>query len=139
MDNVGCMTTTQTYRDATFISTDAHVTEPVDLYVDRVDAEFKHRAPHIVDSDGWRTLYVEGLGPRKLMTSSELEVATVGGYEASERIADQERDGVTAEVIFPTFALQACFAAEDAKLQLQLCQAYNSWATDTFAGQHRLL
>jgi predicted TIM-barrel fold metal-dependent hydrolase len=130
---------TQTYHDATFISTDAHVTEPVDLYVERVDAEFKDRAPRIVDSDGWRTLYVEGLGPRKLMTSSELEVAVVGGFEVSERIADQERDGVKAEVIFPTFALQACFAAEDSKLQLQLCQAYNSWATDAFASQHRML
>ena len=28
---------TETYRDAVFVSTDSHVTEPIELYADRVD------------------------------------------------------------------------------------------------------
>jgi predicted TIM-barrel fold metal-dependent hydrolase len=129
----------ETYRDALFISTDSHVTEPIDLYTERVDREFRDRAPRIVEQDGWRTLLIEGLGPRKLMTAGELEVAVVGDWDADSRLRDQERDGVWAEVIFPTFALQACFASDDAEFQLQLCRAYNSWAADAFAGQPRLL
>lgn len=130
---------TETYRGATFISTDSHVTEPIELYAERVDAAYRDRAPRIVEQDGWRTLYIEGLGPRKLMRASELEVATVGDWDADDRLRDQERDGVWAEVIFPTFALQACFASDDPRLQLQLCRAYNDWAADAFDRPDRLL
>ena len=128
-----------TYRDVPFISTDSHVTEPIELYAERVDARFRDRVPRIETQDGWRTLIVEGLDPRKLMTADEREVAIVGGVDAEERVRDQERDGVTAEVIFPTFALQACFASEDAELQRRLCRAYNDWAADAFAGNPRLI
>jgi predicted TIM-barrel fold metal-dependent hydrolase len=128
-----------TYRDATFISTDSHVTEPIELYAERVDTEFRDRVPRIETKDGWRTLLVEGLDPRKLMTATEREVAIVGDWDADDRVRDQERDGVVAEVIFPTFALQACFSSEDARLQLALCRAYNDWAADAFAGRPRLL
>jgi predicted TIM-barrel fold metal-dependent hydrolase len=128
-----------TYRQAKFISTDSHVTEPIELYAERVDSDFRDRVPRIETQDGWRTLLIEGLDPRKLMTASEREVAIVGDWDADDRIRDQERDGVTAEVIFPTFALQACFASDDAELQLQLCRAYNAWAEDAFGGKERLL
>lgn len=128
-----------TYRDAVYISTDAHVTEPIDLYVERVDADYRERAPQIIDRDGWRTLIIEGLGPRKLMTSDQLKDAVIGGFEASERLADQARDGVAAEVVFPTFALQACFASDDPRLQIQLCRAYNDWAHDAFGRHPRMM
>jgi len=131
--------TIDTYRQATFISTDSHVTEPIELYQDRVDAPYRDRSPRIETKDGWRTLFVEGLDPRKLMTASEREVAIVGGDDPAERFRDQERDGVVAEVIFPTFALQACFASDDPGLQLQLCRAYNGWAREIFGGERRLL
>jgi predicted TIM-barrel fold metal-dependent hydrolase len=128
-----------TYRGATYISTDSHVTEPIELYAERIDRAFRDRAPRIENRDGWRTLLVEGLDPRKLMSADQLAVATVGDWHADDRIRDQERDGVSAEVIFPTFALQACFASDDPQLQLQLCRAYNSWAIDALGGNHRLL
>ncbi|GMU77488.1 MAG: amidohydrolase [Acidimicrobiia bacterium] len=127
------------YRDAVHISTDSHVTEPIELYAERVDAEYRDRVPRIEDVAGWRTLYAEGLDPRKLMTADELELAVVGGTDIATRIADQERDGVSAEVIFPTFALQACFAPDDPGLQLALCRAYNDWAWDAFATHPRML
>ena len=38
---------TETYRDVTFISTDSHVTEPIELFAERVDAEFRDRVPRI--------------------------------------------------------------------------------------------
>src|SRR6478672_13696494 len=100
-----------TYRDAIYISTDSHVTEPIEIYGERVDAAFRGRVPRIETVGDWRTLLIEGLGPRKLMPASELEVAVVGDWEVDDRLRDQSRDGVSAEVIFPTFALQACYAS----------------------------
>lgn len=129
----------ETYRDATFISTDSHVTEPIELYAERVDSSLRERAPRIETRDGWRTLFAEGLGPRKLMSADDLADAVIGDFDPADRVRDQERDGVAAEVIFPTFALQACFAAEDAPLQLALCRAYNDWAAEMFGGEHRML
>jgi predicted TIM-barrel fold metal-dependent hydrolase len=128
-----------TYRGATFISSDSHVTEPIELYMERVAAAYRDRAPVIRERDGWRTLHIEGLAPRKLMRAEELAQATVGDWDPEDRIRDQEADGVAAEVIFPTFALQACFASDDPRLQLELCRAYNEWAADVFARSHRLL
>ena len=130
---------TETYRDAVFISTDSHVTEPITLYEQGVPAAYKDRVPKIVDNDGWRTIYIEGLDPRKLMRASELAEAVIGDVDAASRFTDQERDGVRAEVIFPTFALQACFASDDVGLQAALCRAYNDWAMDVLGNEHRLL
>jgi predicted TIM-barrel fold metal-dependent hydrolase len=126
------------YRDAIHISTDSHVTEPIEVYQERVDAAFRERVPRIETVGEWRTLLIEGLGPRKLMPASEREVAVVGDWDANDRFRDQLRDGVSAEVIFPTFALQACYASDDAEFQRQLCRAYNSWAIEAF-DDHRLL
>jgi predicted TIM-barrel fold metal-dependent hydrolase len=130
---------TDTYRGATFISTDAHVTEPIALYTERLAARLRPRAPRIDTRDDWRVLVVEGLSSRKLMSASQLEVAVVGDWEFDKRVNDQERDGVSAEVVFPTFALQACFASDDPTLQLALCRAYNGWATEMLGGHHRIL
>jgi predicted TIM-barrel fold metal-dependent hydrolase len=123
---------TETYRDAVFISTDAHVTEPIELFAERVDAVFRDRVPRIETVGDWRTLIVENMRPRRLMPASEREVAVVGDFDADDRLRDQARDGVSAEVIFPTFALQACFSSEDAAFQRSLCRAYNSWAAEVF-------
>src|SRR3954464_5612133 len=127
-----------TYRAAICISTDSHVTEPIDVYEERVDAVYRGRVPRIETIGEWRTLLIEGLGPRKLMPASEREVTIVGDFDAQDRFRDQLRDGVSAEVIFPTFALQACYAPDDAEFQRQLCRAYNSWAIEVF-DDHRLL
>src|SRR5690242_942810 len=39
--------TMDTYRGATYISTDSHVTEPIELYAERIDRDFRDRAPRI--------------------------------------------------------------------------------------------
>ena len=51
-------TAVETYRGVTYISTDSHVTEPIELYAERVDAEYReaplnprHRGydPHVAE------------------------------------------------------------------------------------------
>lgn len=123
-----------THTGATYISTDSHVTEPISLYAERVAPDYRDRAPWIEPGEGgMRTIHMEGLRPRTLMSAQQLEEAVVGGWDPDIRIRDQERDGVSAEVIFPTFALQACFAPDDAGLQLALSRAYNNWVAEVFA------
>lgn len=121
-----------TYREMTFVSADSHVTEPIELYAERVDAAFRHRVPRVETKDGWRRLVAEGAHPRRLMSANQLSTAVVGGHDAAARLDDQARDGVVAEVIFPTWALNTCFTSEDPEFQQQLCRAYNDWAAETF-------
>jgi predicted TIM-barrel fold metal-dependent hydrolase len=120
------------------ISADSHVTEPIELYAERVDAKFKDRVPTIANVDGWRTLYAEGMAPRKLMTESELDLAIVAGPDPEQRRREQSQDGVAAEVVFPTWALNTCFVG-DPVLQNAICRAYNDWAIETLATHHRSL
>ena len=122
------------------VSADSHVNEPPEMFGERLDARFRDRAPRVETVDGVESLVMEGLRPRKLpkgrdvLTGEALERAQAGGWEPALRIRDQDRDGVSGEVVFPTLALQACFMAPDAALQMALAQAYNSWVAEVFAG-----
>ena len=122
------------------VSADSHVNEPPEMFGERLDARFRDRAPRVETVDGVESLVMEGMWPRKLpkgrdvLTGEALERAQAGGWEPALRIRDQDRDGVSGEVVFPTLALQACFMAPDAGLQMALAQAYNSWVAEVFAG-----
>jgi predicted TIM-barrel fold metal-dependent hydrolase len=121
------------------ISADSHVNEPPEMFGERLPRPLRHRAPRVEVVDGVECLVMEGLRPRKMprgreaLTGEALERAQAGGWEPSLRIRDQDRDGVSAEVVFPTLALQACFMAPDPALQLALARAYNDWVADVFA------
>ena len=122
------------------VSADSHVNEPPEMFGERLDARFRDRAPRVETVDGVESLVMEGMRPRKLpkgrdvLTGEALERAQAGGWEPALRIRDQDRDGVSGEVVFPTLGLQACFMAPDAALQMALAQAYNSWVAEVFAG-----
>ena len=122
------------------VSADSHVNEPPEMFGERLDARFRDRAPRVETVEGVESLVMEGMRPRKLpkgrdvLTGEALERAQAGGWEPALRIRDQDRDGVSGEVVFPTLALQACFMAPDALLQMALAQAYNSWVAEVFAG-----
>ncbi|HEY2564083.1 MAG TPA: amidohydrolase family protein [Acidimicrobiales bacterium] len=121
------------------ISADSHVTEPIDLYAERLPASMRHRAPTIHNQGDWRILEAEGMAIRKLMSASELDLAVVGGSSSEQRFREQEQDGVVAEVVFPNWALQVCFVPEDPELQKGLARAYNDWAAETMLGEERIL
>ncbi len=124
--------------DLLLISADSHVNEPPEMFAERLEARWRDRAPHVETIDGVECLVMEGMRPRKMprgrdaLTGEALERASAGGWEPSARIRDQDRDGVSAEVVFPTLGLQACFMAPDGDLQLALARAYNDWCADVF-------
>src|SRR5438034_11798081 len=94
------------------ISADSHVTEPPGTYVDRIDRAYRDRAPHMVHDDKLGDIFViEGLErpvPMGLVAAagkSAEELARFGarfedlhrgGWDPDARLADQDKDGVSA-------------------------------------------
>lgn len=126
-------------QDFEFISADSHVNEPPELFAERMPVRLRARAPRTETVDGISQLIIEGMRPRKMpagrvvLGGEELERSQVGGWDPAQRIADQERDGIAAEVIYPTLSLQSTFMTPDPELQLALARAYNDWSCEIFS------
>lgn len=128
--------------DHLVISADSHITEPPETYVDFIDAAFRDRAPRIVDAgaDIGDVFQVEGMRPINLglvaaagKRPEEIKVRGTrfaelhrGGWDPDARILDQQRDGVAAEVIYPTVGMVLC-NMPDIDLKRACFQAYNRW------------
>ena len=124
------------------ISADSHIQEPPELFSDWLPEKFRHKAPRIVERDGGRYLIVDGKRPRRLdIAEGRLEGDDdqrefrdgSTGRDIERRLADQARDGVHAEVIYPNSAL-SLYNSRDAGYQNAVAGAYNDWILDLFSG-----
>ena len=91
------------------VSSDSHVMEPASILQERVAAAFRDRAP---------------LFPQ--LKVGESFQTHPGGSDPSCRVKEMETDGVSAEVLYPTYLLPH-FAMDDGKLQEACFRAYNDW------------
>ncbi len=121
------------------ISADSHVLEPADLWQQRVDHAWRDRAPRLVAADGGeamayddgtRLTYV-GFGSAGDHGRKSISLAEVreGGWDPGMRLVDMGRDGVHAEVLYPSFGMRL-FACADAGLQGACMRAYNDWLVE---------
>lgn len=131
------------------ISADSHVTEPPGCYIDRIDPKFRDRAPHVVHDKERGDLYIiDGLPdivPMALIAAAGQDPATMrmdgarfedlhrGGWNAKERLIDQDRDGVAAEIVYPTVGMMIC-NHPDADYKHACFQAYNQWLEEYVSG-----
>ena len=139
------------------ISADSHMTEPGDLWVERLDRRFRDEAPRVIENpkaDGPRCLFVgPGLHPLAVAAafaagkggdelrehmSRGYEAARPSGWDPAERIKDQELDGIEAEVLYPTLGI-AILGLKDGDLQLACVRAYNDWVAEFAAYNPRRL
>jgi len=128
------------------ISADSHMTEPADLWTTRLDARYRDRAPEVIVHPKSRSLLfvAEGAAPFPVASGfaagrsgKELEEFMRAGYEEArpsgwdpvERIADQELDGIDAEVLYPTLGM-ILFSIPDAELQRACFATYNDWLAE---------
>jgi uncharacterized protein len=128
------------------ISADSHVTEPGDCYLPRIDPRFRDRAPvavtddtmgAVMDVDNGRSRVpygmvaaagrpVEKIGPFEHVGWDELHP---GGWDPVARLAEQDRDGVAVEVLYPSVGMLLC-NHPDADYQKACFDAYNLWIAD---------
>src|SRR5438132_884772 len=124
------------------ISADSHVTEPPNAFIDNIDPKFRDRAPHIQHIEGMGDIFViEGMKtPIPLgivaaagkpaeeirLMGTRFEDLHRGGWDPEARIADQARDGVAAEVVYPTVGMAIC-NHRDLDYKKACCDAYNRW------------
>jgi uncharacterized protein len=130
----------------TAISADSHVTEPGDCYVPYIDPAFRDRAPVAVTHetmgaamsvDNGRSVIPYGMiaaaGRPWDQISPFIHVGWdelhPGGWDATARLAEQERDGVRAEVLYPSVGMLLC-NHPDADYKKACFDAYNRWLAD---------
>ncbi len=124
------------------ISADSHITEPPDTYTAHIDPSWRDRAPTMRHVEGVGDVFaIEGMSrpiPMGLVAAAgkppeEIRVSGVrfeemhrSGWDPSARLADQERDGVAAEVIYPTVGMVLC-NHRDFDFKKACFDAYNRW------------
>lgn len=138
------------------ISADSHVTEPPEAYLDNIDPRFRDRAPRLHHHDTLGDVMLIDNGKSlvpfwlaaaagrpveevRLDTGKRWEDLWPGGWDPVARLADQDLDGVVAEVIYPTVGMLLC-NLRDVDYQRACFQAYNRWIAGFCAtAPHRLL
>jgi len=127
------------------ISADSHVTEPPGTYVDHIDARWREKAPRLVHVEGVGDVFqIDGFPrpvPMGLVAAAgkpahEIRVQGVrfeemhrGGWDPVARLDDQKRDGVAAEVIYPTVGMVLCNHS-DFDYKKACFDAYNRWIAE---------
>jgi predicted TIM-barrel fold metal-dependent hydrolase len=138
------------------VSADSHVVEPADVWTSRIEPRFADRAPHVVKNHGKlqgdffvcedlpptsvKGFALAGLDPKEYFKATKSGYAGVppGAWDPTERIKDQERDGVSAEVLYPSLAM-ALFQLQDGELRAASFRAYNDWLADYVSQNTRRL
>ena len=129
------------------VSADSHVTEPADLWQERLDRRYRDRAPHVVENPGagprWLFLaegtaavpvaggFAAGRSGEALkeIFGKGYEEARPSGWDPVARIADQELDGIDAELLYPSLGM-TLFGMPDGALQRACFDAYNGWLAE---------
>ena len=127
------------------ISADSHITEPPNTYTDRIDHKYKDTAPHMIHDEKLGDVFIVKDFPRPINVSlaaaagkdaSELRTTGAkfdemhkGGWDPNARMADQDRDGVAAEVIYPTVGMVLC-NHRDFDYKKACFDAYNLWISE---------
>ena len=114
--------------DYKVISADSHCNEPAEIY-ERLPVQYRARAPHEETINGERFMVFEGQAPMPVIAPNPLneddmqrywrdgedlgrQQHRAGGVDIPLRLADLEKDGVGAEVIYPQ-AVFKTFASPD--------------------------
>src|SRR2546428_7894034 len=132
--------------DSRLISADSDFVEPPTMWAERLDRRFRDRAPHAVRLEGKPGEYFvcEDLAPAPIAAFFSAGVppaempefmkrgfdqAPKAVHDPAERIKDQDRDGVSAEVIYTSMGMPL-FGLGDAEFRAACFRAFNDWATD---------
>ena len=126
------------------ISADSHIAEAPNTYTDYIDPQWRDVAPHVVETEDKGDVYVidgmkrtinmgliaaAGQAPEELKPNAKWEELPRSGWDSNYRLTDQNRDGVSAEVIYPSVGMVLC-NHPDADYKKAAMDAYNRWISD---------
>ncbi|HLY23460.1 MAG TPA: amidohydrolase, partial [bacterium] len=122
------------------ISADSHVTENPETYRKYIDPSLRDRAPHLASDGAGGDVFIipdltQGALPMGLIAAAGTKSEDIrmtgrftdwhrGGWDPEARLADQDRDGVVAEVLYPTVGLVLC-RHQDLDYKKACMDAYN--------------
>ena len=130
--------------DYPIISADSHISEAPNTYVDYIDPKYRDIAPRIQEGTDKGALYIidgmkrtipmgliaaAGQKPEELNPKADFEDLPRSGWDPKFRIADQNKDGVSAEVIYPSVGMVLC-NHPDADYKTASFEAYNRWISE---------
>ena len=133
------------------ISADSHILEPPACFSEHIEPGFRDRAPRIESDSVGRHVYViegvptpipvgaaDGAGMLPSMRTYHILKATFeqcrrSAWDPEYRLADQERDGIAAEIIYPSLGLMLISLA-DLDYKDACINAYNRWLEGFCAG-----
>ncbi len=127
------------------ISADSHITEPPNCYLDNVERRYRDTAPHVVSRDGVGDVFVipgmDGAVPLGLLAAAGKEPSKItadgvrfedlwrSGWDPRHRAADQDKDGIAAEIIYPTVGMLHC-NHPDFDYKKACFEGYNRWLAE---------
>lgn len=126
------------------LSADSHVLEIPEVWSKRIDSRFKDRVPYLQKSDRHGAIYVipginfslpmallsgAGRPPERMDEKAEFEQLQSGGWDPKKRIQDQERDGIAAEILYPSVGMVLC-KHPDHDYRKACSDAYNAWLAE---------
>jgi predicted TIM-barrel fold metal-dependent hydrolase len=135
---------------AGIISSDGHVCEAANTYTDYIDPKFRDRAPHIATlDDGTEAFVVPGMrkpvalgfvdgagfnAKERLARAKQMKYSDVrsAGYDARDRLAYMDQDGLAAEIIYASVGMGICMH-RDVEYKNACMQAYNRWLAEMCA------
>lgn len=132
-------------REYTVISADAHLDLPPEVWTYRVPAKWRHRAPKtFVMSDGSHAVVCDGSEPHTIGITRNVGVSfeeipfqvpkfsePVGNGTPQQRLQEQDRDGMDAEIMF-TWANRMFEESKEPELYLALVRAYNEYLAEEY-------
>ena len=128
---------------------DSHVSEPLNLWQERLPAKYRDKAPRMLKEHegkpGAWWLIEEGREPHNVIlgfgankTLEELQQflkgfsyagAHRGGWDPAQRVKDMDQDGVAGDVLYTTLGFRM-FWIRDAGFQRACFQVYNDWLAE---------
>ncbi len=131
------------------LDADSHVSEPLNLWQERLPAKYRDRAPRMLKEHegkpGAWWLIEEGREPHNVIlgfgankTLEELQQflkgfsyagAHRGGWDPAQRLKDMDQDGVAGDVLYTTLGFRM-FWIRDAGFQRACFHVYNDWLAE---------
>lgn len=129
-------------------SCDAHIVEPNDLFTANMSDGCKQWAPNaVIDEKGMRANRLgetvlfkipANFHTHKVGEANDLDTRRRGVRDLGMRLVDMERDGVDAELCFPSLGLLAP-SIPDRQASAEAARIYNDWAWDHLEGARNKL